>query len=195
MFSFHATKLFHTLEGGLITTPKAEDKDTIYYLRNFGIKNEDEVVSTGINGKMNEVQAAIGLLNLPLVERERSLRLSLRKKYEEFLSGIPGITLPPPQPGVLNSEQYFCIVIDPARYGRTRDDVYDNLKKKGIFSRKYFHPICTDFEPYRGYKIHSVRPEPYVLSVKSQVLCLPFHSGVDDDDLNDMKAEFRAGFA
>jgi dTDP-4-amino-4,6-dideoxygalactose transaminase len=191
VFSFHATKLFHTFEGGLITTPDAKNKEDIYFLRNFGIKNEDQVVSTGINGKMNELQAAIGLLNLPLVETERSARIALREQYEEFLSDIPGITLPPEQPGVRNSEQYFCVVIDPVRFHRSRDDIYENLKKIGIFTRKYFHPICTDFEPYRGQKIFSVRQEAYVHTVKSQVLCLPFHSGVDDQDVADIRSEFR----
>lgn len=190
VFSFHATKLFNTLEGGLIATNQVKDKETIYYLRNFGIKNEEEVVAVGINGKLNELQAAIGLLNLPLVHHERSLRAQLREKYSNFLRKVPGIALPIAQPGVLNSEQYFHIVIDPAIFGRSRDDVYNRLKRKGIFSRKYFHPICTDFAPYRDYKIHSVRNDPYVSLVKSQVLCLPFHSGVDDEDIEDIRAEF-----
>jgi dTDP-4-amino-4,6-dideoxygalactose transaminase len=190
MFSFHATKLFNTFEGGLIATGRSEDREPIYYLRNFGIKNEDEVVSIGINGKVNELQAAIGLLNLPLVERERSLRAKLREQYCQFLSSVPGVKIPIAQPGVYNSEQYFHIVIDPFLFGRSRDEIYDSLKRKGIYARKYFHPICTDFEPYRGHKIFSTRSEPYVNTVKSQVLCLPFHSGVDNDDLEDIRAEF-----
>ena len=190
IFSFHATKLFHTVEGGLIATNRPEDKEKIYYLRNFGIKSEEEVVSIGINGKLNELQAAIGLLNLPLVKRERSLRAKLRERYCEFLRSVPGVTLPVPQVEVYNSEQYFHIIIDSRLFGRTRDDVYESLKLKNIFSRKYFHPVCTDFEPYRGSKIYSVRDEPYVNTVKSQVLCLPFHSGVGDDDVEDICAEF-----
>lgn len=149
------------------------------------------MVAVGINGKMNELQAAVGLLNLPLVQHERSVRAKLREKYYDLLSSLPGIGLPVVQPGVHNSEQYFHIVIDPVLFGRTRDDVYENLKRKDIFARKYFHPICTDFEPYRGYPVHSVRDEPHVHKVKSQVLCLPFHSGVEDEDLDDIRAEFR----
>jgi dTDP-4-amino-4,6-dideoxygalactose transaminase len=190
VFSFHATKLFHTLEGGLIATTRPDDTEAIYYLRNFGIKNEEEVVSIGINGKLNEIQAAIGLLNLPLVKPERSFRATLRERYCEFFRSVPGITLPVLQPEVCNSEQYFHIVINPGLFGRTRDDVYESLKLKKIFSRKYFHPVCTDFTPYRGYKIHSVRDEPYVNVVKSQVLCLPFHSGVGEDDFKDICGEF-----
>ncbi len=190
VFSFHATKLFHTIEGGLIATSRESDKEAIYYLRNFGIKSEEEVIAVGINGKLNEIQAAFGLLNLPLVEEERRRRATLRQDYRDFLEAIPGIRLQPKQVGVFNSEQYFVIVVDEAVFGRSRDDLYSSLKRRGIFARKYFHPICTDFEPYKGYPIHSARLTPYVSTVKSQVLCLPFHSGVDDEDLAEIRDEF-----
>jgi dTDP-4-amino-4,6-dideoxygalactose transaminase len=190
VFSFHATKLFHTAEGGLIATSRESDREAIYYLRNFGIKSEEEVIAVGINGKLNELQAALGLLNLPLVDEERRRRAMLRQKYRDFLEPIPGISLQPEQDGVFNSEQYFAIVVDEAVFGRSRDDLYSSLKMRGIFSRKYFHPICTEFEPYRGYPIHSARRIPYVSIVKSQVLCLPFHSGVDDGDLAEIRDEF-----
>lgn len=190
VFSFHATKLFNTLEGGAITTPREEDRQSIYYLRNFGIKSEEEVLSVGINGKMNEMQAAVGLLNLPLVNDERARRAVLRNKYRDFLSELPGIRLQPVQAGVTSSEQYFPVVVDHRVFGRTRDDLYATLKQQGIFARKYFHPVCTDFEPYRYEAIHSVRPRPYVEEVKSQVLCLPFHSGVTDRDLSDIRSVF-----
>lgn len=181
IFSFHATKLFNTLEGGLIATPNAQDADRIYNLRNFGIKSEEEVVEVGINGKMNEVQAAIGLLNLGHVADEKAKRQQLRKRYCEALAGLDGIQTQPEQPGVENSEQYFPLIIDETRYGRTRDDIYDALKERNIFARKYFHPICTDFKPYRHVPIVSTRAIPYVTEVKSRVLCLPFHSGVSQE--------------
>lgn len=193
VFSFHATKLFTTLEGGLITTACKADRESIYYLRNFGIKSEEEVVGIGINGKMNELQAAIGIANLPKVTEEMRLRAILRIKYMDFLHDLPGIMLPPEQPGVTRSEQYFQIVIDPTKFGRTRDDIYAQLKSINIFARKYFHPICTDFEPYEGYPIWSVRTEPYVNIVKSQVLCLPFHSDVSEDDIAAIRSVFRNG--
>lgn len=190
VFSFHATKLFNTAEGGLIATNRSVDKQAIYYLRNFGIKNEEEVVSIGINGKLSELQAAMGLLNLPLVESEKTLRAQLREKYCEFLAPLRGINLQPVQSGISQSEQYFRVCIDQHLFGRSRDDIYLGLKKREIFARKYFHPICTDFESYRNYPIHSVRDVPYVEAIKSQVLCLPFHSGVGDDDIEDIRAEF-----
>lgn len=191
VFSFHATKLFNTVEGGLIATPQAADRDGIYFLRNFGIKNEEEVVSVGINGKLNEMQSAVGLLNLRKVPDEMCARASLRASYDEILAGLPGVQLQPKQPGVTSSEQYFPIVIDPSRFGRSRDDIYAELKAIDIFARKYFHPICTDFLPYRDFDIHSVRATPYVSDVKSQVLCLPFHSAVSEKDLVDMQAVFH----
>ncbi|MBM1173050.1 DegT/DnrJ/EryC1/StrS family aminotransferase [Microvirga arabica] len=183
VFSFHATKLFNTFEGGLITTQSAIDKDRVYFLRNFGIKNEEEVVDIGINGKMNEMQAAIGLLNLQLVNRERAIRAELRRDYNNILHNVAGIRTPKEQSGVSNSEQYYHIVIDPVVFSRSRDDIYKELKQAGIFSRKYFHPICTDFSPYKGNVIHSAYEEPYVETVKTRVLCLPFHSGVTEDHL------------
>ena len=181
IFSFHATKLFNTLEGGLVATPRESDRKKIYYLRNFGIKNEEEVVEIGINGKMNEVQAAIGLLNLRLVAAEKAKRRRLRNQYIEILGDLDGIQLPAEQPEVENSEQYFPIVIDETRFGRTRDQIYDALKARKVFSRKYFYPICTDFEPYRHLKIVSTRAIPYAEEVKMRVLCLPFHSNVSED--------------
>jgi len=181
IFSFHATKLFNTLEGGLIATPNAQDRERIYYLRNFGIKSEEEVIDVGINGKMNEVQAAVGLLNLRAVAGEKAKRRQLRKRYCDFLAGLDGVQTQAEQPGVENSEQYFPLVIDETHYGRTRDDIYDALKARNVFARKYFHPICTDFEPYRHLPIVSTRAMPYVTEVKSRVLCLPFHSGVSED--------------
>ena len=190
VFSFHATKLFHTAEGGLVTTSRAIDREAIYFLRNFGIKNEEEVIAVGINGKLNEIQAAIGLLNLPRVQEERRRRAALREKYREFLKPIRGIRLQPEQRGVTSSEQYFPIVVDASVFGRSRDDLYFGLRKRGIYARKYFHPICTDFKPYQNYPIRSVRKTAYVNTVKSQVLCLPFYGGVDDEDIADIRDEF-----
>ena len=190
IFSFHATKLFHTLEGGLVTTPRQEDGQNLYFLRNFGIKSEEEVVAVGINGKMNEIQAAIGLLNLPKVFDERKARAGLRKRYDAILKDLPGIELQTIQHGVTRSEQYYPVVIDQSRFKRTRDQVYNDLKVKGIFSRKYFHPICTDFEPYRGMQIVSDRNTPLVETVKSQVLCLPFFSGVTDEHIEIIREVF-----
>ncbi|NOD34430.1 MULTISPECIES: DegT/DnrJ/EryC1/StrS family aminotransferase [unclassified Ruegeria] len=186
VFSFHATKLFTTLEGGLVATPKPEDQQRLYYLRNFGILNEEEVVDIGINGKMNEVQAAVGLLNLPHVDEERSKRRKLRAFYDEQLSALPGLRTQVRQEGVTCSEQYYPLVIEESLFGCSRDDIYEKLKSRNIFARKYFHPICTDFAPYRGFPIISAQDRPYVETVKSQVLCLPFFGAISEVDAEEI---------
>ncbi|MBX8827220.1 DegT/DnrJ/EryC1/StrS family aminotransferase [Ochrobactrum sp. SFR4] len=183
MFSFHATKLFNTIEGGALTTPNATDSQKIYMLRNFGIKNEDEVIDIGLNGKMNELQAAVGLANLEIYRHEMLKRSSLRKSYNELLSDLPGIHIQLNQDGVSRSEQYYPIRIIAEEFGRSRDQIYDELKKVNIFSRKYFHPICTDFEPYKNEKIISILDVPNASILKNQVLCLPFHSGVSEEHI------------
>lgn len=190
VFSFHATKLFNTLEGGLITTTKETDKEKIYLLRNFGIRNEEEVVGVGINGKMNEVQAAIGLLNLELFEEERLKRRVLRQKYHEILNNIDGVLVQRVPESVDNSEQYFLVRIDREIYGRTRNELKTALEAKRIYARKYFSPICTDFDCYREHPIVTVRDRPYVETAKNEVLCLPFHSGVADAHLEMMRDVF-----
>ena len=195
VFSFHATKLFTTLEGGLIATTHADLREKIYFLRNFGIKNEEEVVSVGINGKMNEIQAAVGLLNLPMVAEEVKRRAQLRKAYNSFLSNIPGIRIQPAQNGVTNSEQYYPIVIDRKEFGRSRDEIYDALRSRKIFARKYFHPICTDFEPYRDFPIISANNRVVAEVRKSQVLCLPFFGGVTEQEIAEIQEVFLHGLA
>ncbi len=183
MFSFHATKLFNTIEGGALTTPRAEDARKIYMLRNFGIKNEDEVIDIGLNGKMNELQAAVGILNIEIYRDEMSKRALLRKKYNEILSNLPGVQLQVEQDNVSRSEQYYPVRITSNEFGRDRNQIYEELKAENIFARKYFHPICTDFEPYKNERIISSYQVPNASLLKDQVLCLPFHSGVSDEHI------------
>lgn len=191
VFSFHATKLFNTLEGGLLTTPHARDAEKIYFLRNFGIKSEEDVVSIGINGKVNEVQAAIGLLNLEIYEAEQRQRAALRERYLDMLAGLDGIIVQDVGPDVTQSEQYFLVRIDAERFGRSRDAVKAELEKYNIFSRKYFYPLCTDYDPYKSLPIVSTRSRAYAETAKMEVLCLPFHSGVTEPYLRRMEAVFR----
>jgi dTDP-4-amino-4,6-dideoxygalactose transaminase len=191
VFSFHATKLFNTLEGGLITTNRVEDRESIYLLRNFGIKNEEEVVAVGINGKMNELQAAIGLLNLDIFEIEREKRSRLRQRYREILGGLDGVLLQEAAENTTQSEQYLLVRIDRTRSRLDRDQVKKRLAEKQIFARKYFYPICTDYEPYRNMPIISKRARPYAQIAKDQVLCLPLHSAVTEAHLDLIAAVFR----
>ncbi len=194
VFSLHATKLFHTAEGGVVTTPHEDMAERLRLVRNFGIVDEERVTEIGINGKMSEIHAAIGILNLPLVDVERQKRASLRQKYNDILAHLPGLRPQIDQPGLIRSEQYYPVVIDPELAGRTRDEIYDSLKERDIFSRKYFWPICTDFTPYKDHPIHSVHNVPVAERIKHNVLCLPFHSGVEDEHI-DIISEVLSGAA
>jgi dTDP-4-amino-4,6-dideoxygalactose transaminase len=178
MFSFHATKLYNTIEGGCLAYSEPCYKNKIYYLRNFGIKNEDEVVDVGLNGKMNEIQAAIGLLNLNLFQKEKRLRI--RAIYDAELDRIEGITIVKMPEGVTDSLQYYVIRINERLFGCSRNELYDRLKQYNVYSRKYFYPLCSEYEPYKD--LPSSRPEylPNANQVKQEVLCLPFYGDLGE---------------
>ncbi|MGD0877558.1 MAG: DegT/DnrJ/EryC1/StrS family aminotransferase [Anaerolineales bacterium] len=182
MFSFHATKLFNTIEGGALTFNTPHMKKRIDLLKNFGIKNEDEVVLPGINGKMNELQAAIGLINLRLIDAEREKRQKIVDTYTQNLSGIPGIKVFEIPNGVKKSYQYFVIRIG-GEFGHSRDEVYSDLKKYNVFARKYFYPLCSDYSCYRH--LPSSNPEnlPVAKKVVKEVLCMPLYGGLKLDEV------------
>jgi len=175
MFSFHATKLFHTLEGGALAVKDPHLKERIDLLKNFGIKNEEEVVMPGINGKMNEVQAVVGQLVLEMVKEEKEKRRILRELYMRCLSNVEGVSFLDDFPGVKNSYQYFVIRIDQKTFGRSRDYVYNELKKFNIFSRKYFFPLCSEYTCYRQLPSSSANNLPVAHKAVSEVLALPFY--------------------
>jgi len=175
MFSFHSTKLFHTIEGGALTFNDPNLKPRIDLLKNFGIKNEEEVVMPGINGKMNEIQAAIGLLNLEILEREREKRQRVLDTYKKNLDGIEGITFLNSIENVKNSLQYFVVKIDEAVFGISRNEVYEKFKEYNVFTRKYFYPLCSEYTCYRQLPSSSKENLPVANEVVNQVLCLPFY--------------------
>lgn len=179
MFSFHATKLFHTGEGGALVYDDPNLKTRIEYLKNFGIKNETEVLLPGINGKMSELQAALGLEVLPMVEAEHAARARLRAMYSDRLQGAEGIRIVDLPASASNSEQYFCIRIQRTAAGRSRDDIYERLREENIFARKYFYPLISDYPCYRALSSASQQNLPIAKQVAEEVLCLPFHSGVN----------------
>ena len=191
MFSLHATKLFNTFEGGLITSNNSNDALRLQLSRNFGIADEETVRTVGLNGKMSELNAAVGLLNLKSFERERELRSNLRFAYDKILDSLPGLTKQIRQVEVKQSEQYYALLVDPSIYGSSRDEIYNRLKAKQIFARRYFWPICSDFDCYRGMKIHTVHDKPVVEQLKDRVLCLPFHSGVSSCHIAAIEATLR----
>jgi dTDP-4-amino-4,6-dideoxygalactose transaminase len=184
MFSFHATKLFHTAEGGALTFNDNKLKARIDLLKNFGIKNEEEVVMPGINGKMNEIQAALGLVVLGYIEEERRKRKELSDRYKECLKDVDGITfLDNEKPGFKNSYQYFVVRINERIFGRSRDYVQEKFKKFNVFTRKYFHPLCSEYTCYRSLPSATTENLPVANIVSQEVLSLPFFGGLSEDDV------------
>lgn len=176
MFSFHATKLFNTIEGGCLTYNEDALNRKLHDLRNFGIQSEEIVEDIGINGKLNEIQAAIGLLNLKIFEQEQDKRAKLKKFYCEKLAGVQGIKIPMMPLNTKDSLQYFPLIIEE-NFKATRDEVCDELKKHNIITRKYFFPACSDYECYKHLP---KRDELNVVNdIKNRVICLPFYGDLD----------------
>jgi len=172
MFSFHATKIFHTIEGGALTYNDENLNEKLFLLKNFGIKSEEEVLIAGTNAKMNELQAAIGLLNLKLVDGEIEKRKKLNEVYKNKLKDIEGIKCLEVKKDVKHNYQYFPILINEKKFKLNRDKVYDEMRKFNVFTRKYFYPLCTDYKCYDGYDSAKL---PNAKRIVKEVLCLPIY--------------------
>jgi len=184
MLSFHATKLFHTAEGGALIARDPLIKTKIDLLKNFGIKNEAEVSMPGINGKMSELHAALGLVNLRHYESERMLRARVAARYDLELGEVAGLRCARPDRGVHPSLQYYIVRIDHAHAGRSRDEVHERLKEFNIFTRRYFYPLCSDYECYRHLPSADRARLPVASRVASEVLALPFFGGLTGEDVS-----------
>lgn len=182
MFSFHATKLFNTIEGGCLTYNDENLKRKIYNLRNFGIQSEEIVEDVGINGKMNEFQAAMGLENLKIYKKEQEKRAEIKAFYDEHLSKIKGIRIPKMPENVTNSYQYYPIVIED-NYPITRNELYDRFKAQNILTRKYFYPACNDYDCYKNDLAVKLADLTVVNDLKHRVLCLPFYGSLEEETL------------
>lgn len=180
MFSFHATKIFHTLEGGCLTYNNQEFKKQLYLLKNFGIKNEDEVILPGTNAKMNELQAAIGLLNLKLVNEEIKKRKKIVSIYRNTLKNVEGIKYLEENEDTVSNYQYFPILINGEKFGINRDQVYENFKEYNVFSRKYFYPLCTD---YKFFNNREENPIPIAKRISQRILCLPLYGELTGENV------------
>jgi len=180
MFSFHATKLFNTVEGGCLTYNNDDLVRKIYNLRNFGIQSQELVEEVGINGKMNEIQAAFGLLNLELFEAEKAKRAGVKVIYDENLPKIKGIIVPKMPLNTTHSYQYYPIVIEDD-YPLSRDELYEKFKQANIMTRKYFYPLCSDFECYKTLPSSQKENLPVANNLKNKVLCLPFYGNLEDE--------------
>jgi len=175
ILSFHATKVFNTIEGGAIIIPDEKTKKRIDYLKNFGFAGETTVIEPGINAKMNELQAAYGRLQLKYVAEYIAKRKAVAEKYREGLRSIPGIRYMEDLEGIQHAYSYFPVLIDQMDYGKTRDETYEELKKHNIFSRRYFYPLISQFPIYRG--LPSAKPGnlPVAEEAAEQVICLPIY--------------------
>ena len=181
--SFHATKVYNTVEGGALVMHDAETKKRIDYLKNFGFANEVTVVGPGINSKMDEVRSAYGLLNLRQVDVAIKARRQVAIKYREALRPVEGITFFDDMPGVKHNYSYFPIFVDAEKYGMTRDELYFKMKEHNVLGRRYFYPLISEFSTYRG--LESARPEnlPNAHRMADTVICLPMHHALDSMDI------------
>lgn len=182
--SFHATKVYNTLEGGALIMHDAETKKRIDYLKNFGFAGETEVVAPGINSKVDEVRAAYGLLNLRQVNAAIEARRQVALKYREALRPVDGITFMDDMPGVKHNYSYFPIFVDAEQYGMTRDELYEKMRSHNVLGRRYFYPLISTFSTYKG--LDSARPEnlPNAHKMADSVICLPMHHDLSDEDIN-----------
>lgn len=181
--SFHATKVYNTIEGGALITHDEKTKKRIDYLKNFGIADEVTVVGPGINSKMDEMRSAYGLLNLKQVDAAIEARHQVAIKYREALCDVEGITFFDDMPGVKHNYSYFPIFIDAEKYGMTRDELYFKMKSANVLGRRYFYPLISEFTTYRG--LDSAAPEnlPNAHIMADSVICLPMHHALSDEDI------------
>jgi len=177
--SFHATKVFTSIEGGALVSKSEQLRDRIQFLRNFGIADENTVIGPGINGKMSELQASFGIMQLEIVDQEIEDRRLLTSLYRNGLNGIPGITFLEELPDVHSNYSYFPILVDKDFYGIDRDDLCEILKLCNIFPRKYFFPLCSDYPCYSSLPSSQPNNLPVARRVASQVLCLPLYGKLD----------------
>ncbi len=180
VLSFHATKVYNTFEGGAIVCPDAKTKQRIDYLKNFGFADEVTVMAPGINGKMSEINAAFGLLQLQHIENVIKRRAQIDTCYREQLNGVNGIKCLP-QPSELANYSYFPVFIQPD-YPISRDELYHKLKTKGIYGRRYFYPLISDFPMYRGLPSSARYNLPVAADAAEKVLCLPIYSSLSESD-------------
>jgi dTDP-4-amino-4,6-dideoxy-D-glucose transaminase len=181
VLSFHATKVFNTFEGGAIVCPDAKTKQRIDYLKNFGFADEVTVTAPGINGKMSEVNAAFGLLQLHHIEKAIIRRKEIEYQYRKKLSNIKGISMLSPPTDTVGNASYFPIFIDK-EYPQTRDQLYDKLKEIGIHGRRYFYPLISDMPMYRGLP-SSKTSLSNAKQISNKVICLPIYPNLANHEI------------
>ncbi len=182
VLSFHATKVFNTFEGGAIICPDARTKQRIDYLKNFGHAGEVTVVAPGINGKMNEFQAAFGMLQLKHVDEAIARRRAIDALYRTLLSEVSGISCLRERPDTIKNYSYFPIFVSDD-YPIDRESLNEELRKNNIYGRRYFYPLITEFPMYRGLPSASRNNLPVAVDISNRVLCLPIYPALSDDQV------------
>ncbi|WP_311440713.1 DegT/DnrJ/EryC1/StrS family aminotransferase [Hoylesella buccalis] len=182
--SFHATKVFNTIEGGAMIMHDAKTKQRIDYLKNFGFAGETEVVGPGINSKVDEVRSAYGLLNLKQVDAAIAARKKVAVAYRDALRSVEGIMFWDDMPGMKHNYSYFPIFVDAEKYGMTRDELYFKMKDQGVWGRRYFYPLISEFSTYRGLESATSENLPQATKMAESVICLPMHHLLRNEDVN-----------
>ena len=179
--SFHATKVYNTIEGGALICQDVETKKRIDYLKNFGFADEVTVVAPGINGKLDEIRAVYGLLNLKKVDDAIASRKKIVELYCEGLKDIAGVSFMVYNENVKHNYAYFPIFVDKEQYGISRDELYYKMQEKNIFGRRYFYPLISTFSTYKG--LESAKPEnlPIASKIADSVICLPIYAGLESE--------------
>ena len=181
--SFHATKVYNTIEGGAMVMHDEKTKARIDYLKNFGFAGETEVVAPGINSKMDEMRSAYGLLNLRQVDAAIEARHQVAIRYREALRDVDGVEFWDDMPGVKHNYSYFPIFVDAEKYGMTRDELYFKMREQGVLGRRYFYPLISDFSTYRGLPSATRENLPVATKMAEQVICLPMHHELSEEDI------------
>jgi len=186
VLSFHATKTFNTIEGGAIISKDEKTKKRIDYLKNFGFANETTVIAPGINAKMNEVQAAYGLLQLKSFKEQTKQRELIANEYYKQLKGIDGISFLKEMDNVEHNYAYFPIFVDSSKFLMSRDELYFKLQENNIFGRRYFYPLISEFPSYRGLPSSDPDNLKNASRITNQVICLPIYPGLSKETINEI---------
>jgi len=181
--SFHATKVYNTIEGGALVCRDEQTKKRIDYLKNFGFADETIVIAPGINAKMDELRSAYGLLALKKVDDAIEARQQIARLYREFLKDVSGISCIENISGIRHNHSYFPIFVDSEKYGMTRDELYFKMRENNVFGRRYFYPLISTFSTYRG--LESAKPEnlPVATKIADSVICLPMYADLKENDV------------
>lgn len=181
--SFHATKVYNTIEGGAMVMHDEKTKQRIDYLKNFGFAGETTVVGPGINSKMDELRAAYGILNLRQVDDAIAARKRVAVEYRKVLRDVKGITFFDDMPGVKHNYSYFPIFVDEQKYGMSRDELYMKMREAKVYGRRYFYPLISEFSTYRGLESADPKNLPNAHKMADSVICLPMHHALQTEDI------------